>query len=170
MLVGHLLQYETAVQEEIVESDIPGLAGREIPRLYPVELAVLHQDIVNVGVFVETNDLNTILRLLAGDVLHIDVADNGIVASAADLIMLVIEVDLQYALFADTHLDVLHIDVLDDTASTGIRLDAQHTLQLRRVHHTVVGKDILATSGYLRSDNHTAVTVLHLAVADDDVL
>ena len=63
--------------------------------------------------------------------------------------MFVVEVDLQHTLFADAHLNVLHIDVLDDTASAGVRLDAKYTLQFRRVHHTVVGKYILAASGDL---------------------
>ena len=37
--------------------------------------------------------------------------------------MLVVEVDLQYALFANTYLDILHVDVLDDTPTTGVCLD-----------------------------------------------
>ena len=60
--------------------------------------------------------------------------------------MLVVEVDLQHTLLADAHLYILHVDVLDDAASTRISLDSQHTLQLWRVHHTVVGKHILASA------------------------
>ena len=37
------------------------------------------------------------------------------------------------------------------------------------VHHAVVGIDILAAAADLRAHDDAAVTVLHLAVADDDV-
>ena len=84
--------------------------------------------------------------------------------------MFVVEVDLQNTLLTDANLDVLHVDVLNDTTSAGVCLDAKHTLQLGGIHHTVMGKDILAAAGYLRSDDHAAMTVLHLAVTDDDVL
>ena len=84
--------------------------------------------------------------------------------------MLVVEVDLQDRLLADAHLDIAHVDVLDDTTTTRVGLDAEYTLQLRRVHHTVVGIDILTTARDLRTYHHTTMTVLHLTVADDDVL
>ena len=58
-------------------------------------MAVAYQHVVNVGVLLEADDLHTILRLLAGDILHIDVANGGVVATTANLIVLVVEVDLQ---------------------------------------------------------------------------
>ena len=60
--------------------------------------------------------------------------------------MLVVEVDFQYRLLAHTDFDVAGVDILDDTATAGVGLDAYHTLQFRRVHHTVVGKHVLATA------------------------
>ena len=60
--------------------------------------------------------------------------------------MFVVKVDLQNTLFADAHLDIAHVDVLDDTATAGVSLYAKHTLQFWRVHHTVVGEDVLATT------------------------
>ena len=170
VLVWFFVQNERSVDEKIVEVDVASLSASEITRLNTIELAVLHLNIVNVGVFVETDNLHTVLGLLTGDVLHVNVADGRIVSSATDLIMFIVEVDLQYTFLADANLDILHIDVLDDTTSTGIRFDTKYALQLRRVHHAVMCKDILAAAGYLRADDHTTVTVFHLAMADDDVL
>ena len=170
VLVGHFTQDEGAVDEEVVEGDVACLATPEVARLNTIELAVLDLDVIDISVFIETDDLYTILRLFAGHILHVDVAHRRVIASATHLVVLVVEVDLQHALLADAHLDVLHVDVLDDTSATAVGFDAEYALQLGRVHHTVVGKHILASTGDLRADDHSTVTVLHLTVADDDVL
>ena len=170
VLVGHLGQGQRTVDKKVVELHVAGLAGREIARLHTIEPAILHKDVVYVSVFLETDDLDAVFRLLAGDILHIDATHRGIVAATADFIVLVVEVDLQHRLLADAHLDIFHIDVLDDATATGIGLDAQYAFQVGGVHHTVVGKDILATATDFRADHHTAMTILHLTVADDDVL
>ena len=62
------------------------------------------------------------------------------------------------------------MDILYQAAPTGIGLDAHHALQLRRVHHTVVGKDATASAADLAAYDDAAMSVLHLAVAYDDVL
>ena len=170
VLVRHLCQGQGSVDKETVELHIAGLAGREIAGFDTIELAVPDQDVVNVGVFLKSDDLNAVFRLFAGDILHIDIAHRGIVAATADFIMLVVEVDFQYRLFADTHLHILHVDVLNDAPATGVGLDAQYTLQLRGVHHTVVGIDVFTTPADFGTDHHTAMPVLHLTVSDDDVL
>ena len=133
-------------------------------------MAVAYQHVVNVGVLLEADDLHTILRLIAGDILHIDVANGGVVATTANLIVLVVEVDFQDRLLADAYLDVAHVDILDDATTTGVGLDTQYALQLGRVHHTIVGIHILTTARDLRAYHHATMSVLHLAIADDDVL
>ena len=170
MLIGSLLQTEGAIDKQVLELYVTGLAAREVAVLHAVELTVLDRDIVDISIFVETNDLYTILRLLTGNILHIDITDDGVVATAADLIVLVVEVDLQNALLAYTYLDIAHVDVLDDATTARVGLDAEYALQFRRVHHAVVSIDILTTTGDLGTNHHTAMTILHLAVADDDVL
>ena len=170
MLIGSLLQTEGAIDKQVLELYVTGLAAREVAVLHAVELTVLDRDIVDISIFVETNDLYTILRLLTGNILHIDITDDGVVATAADLIVLVVEVDLQNALLAYTYLDIAHVDVLDDATTTRVGLDAEYALQFGRVHHAVVGIDILTTAGDFGANHYTTMTILHLAVADDDVL
>ena len=119
---------------------------------------------------VESYNLYAVHGLLARDVLHIDVAHRGRIVAAAHLVRLVVQVNLQDRLLALAHLDVAGVDVLNDAASAGVRLDAYHALQLGRVHHVVVGKDVAAATADLRADDHAAVAVVHDAVADDDVL
>ena len=170
MLVGGFQQRQTAVDEKVVELYVAGFATHEVTVLHTIEVTVLYENVIDIGVLFETDDLYAILRLLAGDILHIDITHGGVVASAADLIVLIVKVDLQHTLLADAYLDITHVDVLDDTATAAVGLDAQHTLQFRRIHHTVVGIDILATARDFGTYHHTTVAVLHLTVADDDVL
>ena len=170
VLIGSLLQTEGAIDKQVLELYVTGLAAREVAVLHAIELTVLDGDIVDVCIFVETNDLNTILRLLTGNILHIDVANGGVVSTTADLIVLVVEVDLQNALLAYTYLDIAHVDVLDDATTARVGLDAEYALQFGRVHHAVVGIDILTTAGDFGANHYTTMTILHLAVADDDVL
>ena len=84
--------------------------------------------------------------------------------------MFVVEVDFQHTLLADPHLNIFHVNILDDATATGVGLDAQHTLQFGRVHDTVVGVDILTASTDFTANDHTTVTILHLTVTDDDIL
>ena len=170
VLVGHFGERQSAVHVELVEGNVAGLAGDSISLLYTVEPTVPHGDIVDECILFQSYDLYAVARLLAGDILHQYVAHRGVVAATANLVVLVVQIDFQHTLAALAHRDILHEDIFDDTASARVGLDAQHTVQIGRVHHTVVGKDILRAAADLRTDNHAAVSVLHLTVADDDIL
>jgi hypothetical protein len=123
VLIGLFCQSETPVDEQIVECDIAGFTTYGVTIAHTVEPAVLNEDVIHVGVFVETDDLYTVLGFLAGDILHIDVAYRGVETSTAYLVVLIVEVDLEYTLLADTHFDVAHVDILNDTATAGVGLD-----------------------------------------------
>ena len=170
MLVGQLRQAERAVDVVVVVADVAGLAGDLVAKGHPVELAVADVDVVDVADGVEGDDERAVLRLAAGDVLDIDVAHGRVVAAAADLVVLVVEVDLHHGLGALAHLDIAHVDIFDDTATAGVGFDAEHAVEVWRVHHAVVRVDVLAATRDFRADDDTAVAVLHLTVADDDVL
>ena len=170
VLVGHFGERQSAVHIEFVEGNVAGLAGDGVTLLHTVEPTVPHGDIVDKRVLFQSDDLYTVARLLAGDILHQYIAHRGIVATTANLVVLIVQVDFQHTLAALAHRDILHEDILDDAASARVGLDAQHTVQIGRVHHAVVGKDILRAAADLRTDNHAAVSVLHLTVADDDIL
>ena len=170
VLIRGFEQRQTAVDKEIVESDVAGFARLEVAVFHPVEMTVLDSDIVDVGIFLKSDDLYAVFRLFAGDVLHVDVAYGREIATTANLLGLIVEVDFQDGLFADTHFDVAHIDVLDDTTPTGVGLDTEYAFQFGRVHHAVVGKDILTAARDFRTYNHTTVAVFHLTTADDDIL
>ena len=95
MLIGSLHQSEAAVDEEIVEVHVARLATHEVAVLHPVELTVLHIDVIDVCVFLKADDLHTVFRFLAGHILHIHVANGRIEASTAYLVVFVVKVDLQ---------------------------------------------------------------------------
>ena len=141
--------------------------------VYTVELTVLDGDVVDcvgqLGVVVAHNH-DTIFGLVAGHILHGDVAHRGVETTAANLTRLVVGVDLQHSFAALADNDVAHVDILNDTAAARICLDAQYAVEVGRVHAAVLRIHILATATDFASDDHTTVSVLHLAVADDDVL
>jgi hypothetical protein len=174
VLVRSLLEYELTIDEKILVSDVLCLAYLMYRLLdYTVELTVADSDVVysvreRVGLV--ANDHDAVLRLLTGDILHQHVAYDRIVSATAYLLWLVVGVDLQHCLVTLTYGNVTHVDVLDDTTTARVGLYAKHTLQLRRVHHTIVSIYVLATARDLRTNYHTAMSVLHLAVADDYVL
>ena len=170
VLEGLLLQRQRTVEEEVLKAHIARLSLDAVALAHTVEAAVLDVDVVDVAEAVECDDQHTILRLSAGDVFEVDVAHGGVVAPAANLVVLVVEVDFQYALLAHAHLNITHVDVLNDATAAGVGLDAHDAIQVGRVHHVVLRIDVAATTRNLRADDHTAVAVLHLAVADDDVL
>ena len=57
-----------------------------------------------------------------------------------------------------------------DAAAHGVGLQPQHAVEVRTVHPAVFGEDVAHAAGDLAADGDAAVAVLHLAVADDDVL
>ena len=109
-------------------------------------MTVLYVDIVNKCILVQSDNLHTILRLLTGDIFHIHITYNGVVATAANLVVLVVEVNLQHTLLTLANGNVTHVDILDDTTTAAVGLDTQHALQLWRIHHTIVSIHILATA------------------------
>ena len=84
--------------------------------------------------------------------------------------MLVVEVNLNDGFAALSHLNITHIDVLNDAAPAGVRLDTEHAVEVGRVHDTVVGIDVLAAAADFGTYHHAAVAVVHGTVADDDIL
>ena len=150
---------------------LPGLVDGLV--IDAVEAAVLHVDVVHrVGQFLVliAHNHHAVFRLLAGDVLHVHVLNGGIEATAAHFLRLIVGVDFQHGLLALSHFHVPEIDVLDDAAAARVGLDAQHAVQVRRVHLAIFYKHVLAAARYFGADDHAAVPVFHHAVAHDDVL
>ena len=164
------IENKRTVDVEVVELHVAGLAcNLDWLLLYTVELTVLDVDVVNILYSVTANDENTIVALLAGNVFYIHIANGWFETTVANFLRLVIEVDFYYSFATLTYLDTAHVDVLNQSATAIIGLDAEDTVQMRRVHLAVFSVDILASAGNLRPDNHTSVTIFHLAVADDDI-
>ena len=174
MLVGLFLQYQRAVDHQVVVGDVLRLANLvDGLAVHPVELTVPDGDVVHrigqLGVVV-THNHDAIFRLLAGHVLHRHVTNGGVESATAHLARLVVGVDFQYSLLALSYGDVAHVDVLDDATATGVGLDAQHTVQRGRVHLAVLDIHILTATADFRSDDHATVSVLHLTATDDNIL
>ena len=117
VLIRFLLKSQPTINIEVVETHVAHLTALEIALLHAVEVAVTHVDVVDIGILVEADNLYAVLRLLALDVLHEHIAHGGVVASAANLVVLIVEVNLQDALAALAYVDVLHVDVFDDAAT-----------------------------------------------------
>src|SRR3954447_19409577 len=103
-----------------------------------------------------------------GEAGHVDVADDRPVRAASTLLVEV--VDQHDTVGHARYLDISHIDLLDHTAAVGIGFDPYRDLEFRAFHQQVLGKDVVHTAGFLAADRESAVAVLHVAVADDDVL
>ena len=170
VLVGHLLQHQSSVHIVVVEHHVAGLSRLEVALCHAVEAAVVHVDVIHIRAGVESDNLYAVLALLAGDIVEMHVAHGGQVATAADFVVLIVEVDFQHRLATLSHLDVAGIDILDDTAAAGVGLDAHHAVETGAVHLVVLGKHVAASARDFTADDHTSVSVLHLAVAYDDVL
>ncbi len=170
VLEWHLGERQAAVDVQVFEVDVARLALHVVAFGHAVELAVLHVDVIHVDAGVKCDDLHSIFALLTGDVLKVDVAHCGQIAAAANLVVLIVEVDFQHRLGALSHGDVACVDVFDHAAAASVGLYAYHSLKAGTVHLVVLGEHVAASAGNLTADNHTAVSILHLAVADDDVL
>ena len=95
-----------------------------------VPLTVLHVDVVNLSVILKTVEESTILRLLTGYILNINIANCWNVATLSNLVWLVNQVDAHNSLTALSYLDVADKDILVDTATTGVGLDTEHTIKV----------------------------------------
>ena len=174
MLIRFVLKHQRTVNHKVVVGDVLRKTNlMDGLTIDTVELAVLDSDVIDgigqLGVVITYNH-HTILRLLAGNILHRDVADGRIETTTAHLAGLVVGIDLKHGLATLPNSDVAHVDILDDASTAGVRLDTQHAVQRRGVHLAVVGIDILTTAGDLRTDDHTTVTVVELRVTDNDIL
>ena len=96
-----------------------------------VPLTVLNVDVVNLSIVLKTIEESTILRLLTGNVLNIHIADCWNVTTLSYLGWLIDQIDAHNSLAALTNLDVANEDVLVDTTTTGVGLDAEHTVKVR---------------------------------------
>ena len=138
-----------------------------------VERTVLDGNIINgVGMLwiLIANNHHTIFRFLTSDILHRDVANGGIETTTANLARFIVGVELEHSLTALPDGNVAHVDILNDATAARVGLDAKHAVQGRRVHLAVLSIDILTATADFRTDDHTAVTIVKLTVADDDVL
>ena len=89
VLVGLVLlvENEGAVDDEVVELHVAGLAcNLDWLLLDTVELAVFDVDVVNILYSVTANDENTIVALLAGNVLNIHIANGWLETAVASFL------------------------------------------------------------------------------------
>ena len=170
VFIGHLCQAERAVHHIVVVADVACLSGDFVALSHTVKAAIADVHVVDIAHGVQADDQHAVPRLPAGDVFRVHVPDRRVVAPAAYLVVLVVEVDLDDGLAALSHLDVAQVDVLNDAASAAVGLDAQYAVQVGRVHHAVVGVDILAAARDFRAYHHAAVPVVHGAPPYDDIL
>ena len=134
MLVGRFLQYEVAVDEQLVVGDVLCLAylvyGLTVDTL---ETTVTHVDIVD-GIcqllILIADNHHTVFRLLTGDILHGDITHDGVETATAYLLGFIVGIDLEHRLATLSDGDITHIDILDDPPTTGIGLDTQHTVEV----------------------------------------
>ena len=162
---------ESLFHHHVVQIQVVAQSGAQQPLVsHTVELAVLHMDVVDVVGVVQSVEQDAILALLAGHLLHVHVPHRGVESAAAHLLRVVVQVDAHHRLTAFAHLHFPHVDVLYHAATARVALDAQHAVQVGRVHLAVLHVHVAASARYFRAYHHAAVAVLHLAVAHDDVL
>ena len=106
----------------------------------------------------------TCAKILAGDIAHINISHRGDVAALCLLVRLIREVDAHHGLTALADGNIADIDILGDTSAAGIGLDAEHAVEIRRVHLTVLSKDILHSAGDFGTYNDAAVAFVSLPV------
>ena len=150
VLVRRILENQRTIDRQVVVGDVlckTNLMDRLA--VNTIELAVAYRDIVD-GIgklrLLITHNHDAILRLLTSNVLHQHIADNGVETAAANLAWIIVRVDFQDGFLALSYRDIAHVDVLDDATTAGVRLDAEHTVQIGRVHLAVLCKDVLATT------------------------
>ena len=137
--------------------------------LYTLEGAVLHLNVIYIATLLKAVQQHTVARLLARHILHIHVTHRRHEASLRSLFWLIHKVDSHNRLSALAHLYIPHVHTLGHTAATRVRLDAQHPVEVRRIHLAILSKHVLHTARNLRADNHASVTILHRASPHDDI-
>ena len=146
VLIWLLLQAKRTIDKEILVFHVAGLSSNLVTFLHTIEAAVLDVDVINVGNTVEGNDEHAVLTLIASDVLDVDVAHCRHETAAADFLGLIVEVDFQNRFAALSYLDVAGINVLNDTATASVGLDAYNAVEIGTVHLAVLGKQVAAAS------------------------
>ena len=140
------MQAKRTIDKEILVFHVAGLSSNLVTFLHTIEAAVLDVDVINVGNTVEGNDEHAVLALVASDVLDVDVAYCRQETAAADFLGLIVEVDFQNRFAALSYLDVAGINVLNDTATASVGLDAYNAVEIGTVHLAVLGKQVAAAS------------------------
>ncbi len=153
---------------EIPEPD-PLSPGNRYPLLNTAEAAVPDCHIRDIYRAVKPDYINPVPALLRCDILKSHISDIRREIPPAVFLRLVHKVDLQHGFFALPDPDIADIDILYNSAAAIRSLDPDHPQEFRAVHLAILNKEIRKTTGYLASDNHSAVTVSHPAVPDYNV-
>ena len=155
---------------QVAESHVGGSVYL-VTLLHTVEVAVGHVDVYNVlGRRGQTVDENTIFTLAAVYATDVHVANNGRIDMVAVLFGLIEQVNLEHTLVTYAHVYVANPHVLYYAATAVASLDADHTIQFGAIHIAVLDPEVAEAARYLAAEHHAAVTVLHLTVANVDVL
>src|SRR5262249_47540992 len=109
-----------------------------------------------------------ILALRAGDITDFDVSHRG--RKIPGVSLFIIEVDGDDRLLHLPNCHVPHINALDHAAPLRVALQPESPIELRTVHPAAIDEDVARTAGNFAADGHAAVSILHDAVTDDDIL
>src|ERR1022692_3143617 len=97
---------------------------------------------------------------------HVNVVHDRVVAVSRS--GAVVEVDRHSGGGEGLRLDVLNVDVLDEPAALGVRLQPQPVAEGEAVDPGIPGEQVPYPAGHLAADGHHAVPGQELAVLDDD--
>ena len=151
----------------------PNQAVAEVATLAALDtrpVAILHVDVVDIAAVVKAIENHGILALLADDVSEVDIAHNRIVSAFGNLLRVVVQVDAKHGFTTTSHIDIANIDILDDATTCRRGLDANHAIEVGRIHFAVLHPKVLVAAGNLRTDNHAAMTVGHSAASNNHIL
>lgn len=147
---------QLAVDLKIVKHDVTHLADDVVDVLvavlafgHAIPLAVLDGDVIDIALIIQAIEEDAVLGFLAGDVLEVHVADNGVVAALALLVRFVVEVDAEDGFAALADGDVADKDILDDASAAGVGLDADDTVEVRRIHDAILDVEVAVATGDL---------------------
>ena len=114
-----------------------------------------------------TADGKGIFTFFADCVFQIDIANGRWVL--AGVAFSIEEVNLYHGLGDLADCDISQIDIIDRSAANRVGFDTQGPFEIRAVHSAVFGEDISGASGHFAADDHTAVSVFHAAISDNDI-
>ena len=158
------------IDYEIVKTNVVALScATNWLVLHSIEGTVLDMYIVDIAFLIQSVEQNAVLRLLTGDILHVDIAHCRYETTLCLLFWLVNEVDTKNSFTTLTYGNIAHIDAISHSTTTGVGLDTKHTIEIWRVHLAVFCKYILHTCTDFRTDYHTSVTVSHSTSTHNDI-